>query len=56
MCPRPHCVQRETEGVSKSEFECKGRTLAAKHFGELKTHGMNNGMEIILIITAGSHC
>ena len=55
MCPRSHCVQRETERVSKSEFERKCQTLAAKHFGELKTLGMKNGMEII-IITTGSHC
>ena len=55
MYPHPHRVQRETERISKSEFECKGHTLAAKHSGKLKTLGMNNGVEIILI-TAGSHC
>ena len=30
-------IQRETEGDSKSEFECKGHALAVKHFGDLKT-------------------
>ena len=54
LCPCPHSIQRETEGVSNSEFERKYQTFAAKHFGELKTFGMNNGLEVILI-TVGSH-
>ena len=43
--PCPHSVQRETEEVSKIEFEPRSHIFAAKHFGELKTHGMSNGME-----------
>ena len=54
LCPCPHSIQRETEGVSNSQFERKYQTFAAKHFGELKTFGMNNGLEVILI-TVGSH-